>query len=97
MLLDYCRHDIVNQDSLEVVDVYMRRTMASMGVSVAIEALGLVTIYEVGIISDKVTVLIVVSIFERVLLVVQVRNDESVAISLTLDGVKYDCSASEYL
>ncbi|KAG5608927.1 hypothetical protein H5410_020208 [Solanum commersonii] len=74
----------------------LRRAITSMGDSVAIEALGLAAIDEVGIISDEATVLIVGSIFDRVLLVVQVRNEESVEISLTLDRVKYGCSASEY-
>ena len=67
-----------------------------MGDSVAIEALGLAATDGVGIISDEVVVLIVESIFERILLVVQVRNGESEAIFLTLDRVKYECSASGY-
>ncbi|KAG5605109.1 hypothetical protein H5410_026601 [Solanum commersonii] len=71
-----------------------REAITSMGDSVATEALGLAAIDEVGIISDKVDVLIVESIFERVLLVVQVRNEEPVEISLTLDHVKYGCSAN---
>lgn len=70
--------------------------MTSMDDYVAIEALGLVKTDEVGIISDEATVLIEESNFERVLSIVQVRNDESVEISLTLDHVKYECSASGY-
>ncbi|KAG5584293.1 hypothetical protein H5410_044727 [Solanum commersonii] len=60
----------------------------------SILALGLAATDEVGIISDEATVLIVESIFEQVLLVVQVRNDEFVEISLTLDRVKHERSAS---
>ena len=71
--------------------------MTSMDDSVANEALGLVMVDEVGIISDEVTVFIVGYIFDRVLLVVQVRNEESVDIPLTLHRVKYECSASGYL
>ena len=53
---------------------------------------------EVGIGSDEATTLIELeSILERVLLVVQVRNDESVVTFLPLDRVKYECSASGYL
>ncbi|KAG5621727.1 hypothetical protein H5410_006945 [Solanum commersonii] len=70
--------------------------MTSMGDSIAIEALELAATDEVGIILDEAIVLIVESIFERVLLVVQVRNEEFVEISLTLDRVKYGCSASGY-
>ncbi|KAG5600718.1 hypothetical protein H5410_032088 [Solanum commersonii] len=70
--------------------------MTSMGDSIATEALGLAAPDGMGIISDEATVLIVGSIFDRVLLVVQVRNEESVQISLTLDRVKYGCSASGY-
>ncbi|KAK4729549.1 hypothetical protein R3W88_022537 [Solanum pinnatisectum] len=75
---------------------YSRRAMASMGDYVAIEALGLAATDKVGIISDEATVLIVEYIFDRVLLVVQVRNEESVLICLTIDRVKYECSANGY-
>ncbi|KAG5617913.1 hypothetical protein H5410_017737 [Solanum commersonii] len=70
--------------------------MTSIADSVATEALGLAVIDGVTIISGEKTVLIVESILNRVLLVVQVRNAESVEISLTLDRVKYECSASGY-
>ena len=62
--------------------------------SIATEVLRLATTDEVGIILDAATVSIVGSIFERVLLVVEVTNELSIEISLTLDHVKYGCSAA---
>ena len=70
--------------------------MTSIGDSAATEALGSAAIDGVGIISDEAKVWIVGSIFERALLVVQVRSEESVEIPLTLDRLKYECSASGY-
>uniref|UniRef100_M1B3T1 Uncharacterized protein n=1 Tax=Solanum tuberosum TaxID=4113 RepID=M1B3T1_SOLTU len=67
-----------------------------MGDFVATEALGLAATDGVAIILDEATVLIVESSLDRVLLVVQVRNEKSIEISLPLDRVKYGCSASGY-
>lgn len=70
--------------------------MASIDDSISTEELGFVAAYEVEIILDEVIVLIIESIFEQILLVVEVRNDESIEISLTLNRVKYECSLIGY-
>ena len=70
--------------------------MTSIGDSISIEELELAAADEEGIISDEATVLIVKSIFDRFILLFEVRNEDSVEFSLTLDRVKYECSASGY-
>ncbi|MCD7459683.1 hypothetical protein HAX54_041615 [Datura stramonium] len=73
-----------------------RRAIISAVASGPVEVLGSIMIGKVGIDSDEVTVLIKLeSILERVFLVAQVGNDESVITFLTQDRVKCKCSVGE--